>query len=576
MSGQPAGHKALTKQFKQLQEYVQKNPADVDASQRLTALKEQFELSKAEKKAAEKAAKASKPKAPVNQEVVATSSTPVPTKREQTANKRQGNYEQSLQAVEQARATLNGFMEQREAVFWSQGSSEEALKIARRIQSASEELRAAEAKSEQLLQSFNKANKSVQAAHNKLHQRQKEQAASEIIENGDDTSWANVVKAAGAITAIQHDITLAKTQRPDASKQPDSVTEHDETEPEETYAANLLGDTVCHSIAALVVGVYQEGVNIGVMPDNLQMLARYGITDSISHGIPYVTRPNKMYIPIMLNTSGVLEDCGSEDRDGNMRPPLPAGVEQSKDMGQASAEIPQDKKKWVGMTGHWVLAVATREVATVSIKFFNSLAYRSGNTFNASKGAVRRIARNIIRHSGWMGSSTPQFGRETFVECSPQGWMNTCGTHVVYSAWADILGFEAMAGNASASDIEAWLVGHGWVIPRDQQPEAGSELAKILQAKTSPMNQNLLGLHVANEIVAATSAASAGDISMVDTSTFNPSTTKPSTTTLSTSKPSTVDTSTAAPVTLKLSLKQPEPQPRRTGAVRPPGFKILS
>lgn len=87
-----------------------------------------------------------------------------------------------------------------------------------------------------------------------------------------------------------------------------------ETEPEERYLANLEDDIVCASIAALTAGIYQVGVNFGVMPDDLQMFARYDNT----HGFRCVTRPNKMVIAIILNKSGAIGDCGSEDRQGSL------------------------------------------------------------------------------------------------------------------------------------------------------------------------------------------------------------------------------------------------------------------
>lgn len=184
MPPRPKSFKALANRLKQLEDVAEANPGDVDASQRLTAVKAQFDEAKAKIKAKNKAAKALKPKAPPNQGTTTTN-------REQVALKLQGNFEQSQQLVQQARVTLKSLEERRDAIFCGHKSSKDMSNIETDIELASGQLRAEEAKLKQLESRLNKANKSVEAAQIKRRQLHEEHAVS------------NFDKAPDAIRSVQ-------------------------------------------------------------------------------------------------------------------------------------------------------------------------------------------------------------------------------------------------------------------------------------------------------------------------------------------------------------------------------------
>ncbi|KAL8903249.1 MAG: hypothetical protein Q9171_007467 [Xanthocarpia ochracea] len=130
---------------------------------------------------------------------------------------------------------------------------------------------------------------------------------------------------------------------------------------------------------------------------------------------------------------------------------------------------------------------------------------------------------------------------------------NTCGTHVVANAWAHILGLElndmddwvedeslyrearflmirAAAGDVSAQDIEAWLVGSQKVWERKHEPAVGSELAAILGAQTVAMEGNILSEFIENanmEVAATPSAEISHPVSTAPPTTTNTSATTP-------------------------------------------------
>ncbi|KAI4261094.1 MAG: hypothetical protein L6R42_003700 [Xanthoria sp. 1 TBL-2021] len=172
MPPRPKSFKALANRLKQLQDVVEANPGDMDASQRLTAVKAQLDEAKAKIKAKNKAAKALKPKAPPNQGTTTTN-------REKVALKLQ------------ARVTLKRLEERRDTIFCGHKSSKDMSNIETDIELASGQLRAEEVKLKQLESRLNKANKSVEAAQIKRYQLHKEQTVS------------NFDKAPDAIRSIQ-------------------------------------------------------------------------------------------------------------------------------------------------------------------------------------------------------------------------------------------------------------------------------------------------------------------------------------------------------------------------------------
>ncbi|KAL9633929.1 MAG: hypothetical protein Q9204_003201 [Flavoplaca sp. TL-2023a] len=325
---------------------------------------------------------------------------------------------------------------------------------------------------------------------------------------------------------------------------------------------NLEGDDICFPIAALIVGLMIEGVRaIGVMPDSLQMTSRWGVT----HDVACLTRPDKMIIPLMLETSEYFPDCGTESYDGHVVEAVEkAQVELTRD--EVNRRI--DAGQWIGVTGHWLLVIAKRSGAVIDLTFLNSVNFSPGPGYDASESVVRRIVRNVIRHSGWMGTTVPSWGKEIFEIPHFQRGGNTCGTHVVVNAWATILGLElnelddwgmseglykearflmmrATKGDLSASEIEAWLIAHNKVWERKNQPAVDSELANILRAHTVAMKGDIFSefIEQVNNEVAAPACHVNISGANPSTNVSNPVSLTPTTTTtdLPISKPTTAD-----------------------------------
>jgi len=83
---------------------------------------------------------------------------------------------------------------------------------------------------------------------------------------------------------------------------------------------------------------------------------------------------------------------------------------------------------WVGGIGHFLLVIAERKHRTVHVAFLNSLPEYEPNEYR-----IRKAARNIVRHSGWMGNQWSIFEGENW-PVLPSQLGNTCGIHVVLNA----------------------------------------------------------------------------------------------------------------------------------------------
>ena len=101
-----------------------------------------------------------------------------------------------------------------------------------------------------------------------------------------------------------------------------------------------------------------------------------------------------------------------------------------------------------GGIGHFVLAIAemvdrneyNTEKASVRLRFMDSAPQIT------RQAVVRRVARNIVRNSGWLGDIWPYF------DADEEHWMrvikqsgNRCGEHTVLNAWAYMLGIPPAA-----------------------------------------------------------------------------------------------------------------------------------
>ncbi len=277
------------------------------------------------------------------------------------------------------------------------------------------------------------------------------------------------------------------------------------------------GESITLAIAALTCGIARKGVMMNVASDVLQQTARF---ESYGHDFVCLTEPDRFLVPILLSKE--IENCGSEDYDEQVPEPNKQHWKVNASSGPSLNKLPPKsqisskaeealQQKWTGGIGHFLLVIAERTGQDVRLTFLNSLP-----EYVPRRDIVRRIARNIIRYSGWMGGLWPQFVGEDWPAVAPQSG-NTCGLHVVLNAWAYILSFNlrpteesrshqfykeareiinlALQGRMSVTNIEAWLRGKNFVVSEEARGtlvhDTDSELHRILQAHTVRMNQRI-------------------------------------------------------------------------------------
>lgn len=108
------------------------------------------------------------------------------------------------------------------------------------------------------------------------------------------------------------------------------------------------------------------------------------------------------------------------------------------------AQSPEHK----GGIGHFVLAIAEKVNRNDSsiIKDFQAketivrLRFMDSSKGTIDRKIIRRVARNTVRHSGWLGDTWPRFDAnvEHWTEVLRQSG-NRCGEHAVMNAWAYML-----------------------------------------------------------------------------------------------------------------------------------------
>ena len=94
------------------------------------------------------------------------------------------------------------------------------------------------------------------------------------------------------------------------------------------------------------------------------------------------------------------------------------------------------------------------------------------------RNIVRRVARNIVRHCGWIMQGPVTFGEKVLSQIAVQQEGDTCGVHLVLNSWASILKVDldtprlqarafyfeakalidrAMVGAVTVKESELWL-----------------------------------------------------------------------------------------------------------------------
>jgi hypothetical protein len=175
----------------------------------------------------------------------------------------------------------------------------------------------------------------------------------------------------------------------------------------------LSDDDVILGIAAVWRGLWTDGLHFAFGTANLFRLSRTASAAGEWHGSLSVGAPNDYIMPLLFNPD---DTETSKRRIGSRR-------------------------SWAG---HFLLAIASRDSADstdVSIQIHDSLS--GAKDLDHTRSTVQ----NIVRYSGWMGLTPegmpvdvqPTFAEE-IVTVPQQTGAIECGFHVIFNAWAYMLG----------------------------------------------------------------------------------------------------------------------------------------
>lgn len=221
------------------------------------------------------------------------------------------------------------------------------------------------------------------------------------------------------------------------------------------------------AIGSVWLGLMNAKVDFAYANSNLFLFAR----SMRMVGMHAVKGANHFLMPLIFNDE--LQSLPPESGEDTAKPLEPAfsafqrGEEEKNQENVAAAEKAKQKdpgnknrsplsledqevkiQDYKGGIGHFVLAIAEKvdreghntikdvgtKKALVRLKFMDSA------DGLLAKGIIRRVARNIVRNSGWLGDIWPCFDtdEEHWIEVLRQS-PNRCGEHTVLNAWAYML-----------------------------------------------------------------------------------------------------------------------------------------
>ena len=237
--------------------------------------------------------------------------------------------------------------------------------------------------------------------------------------------------------------------------------------PHEHPVGEMLDMDVILAIGAVWLGLGNANVDFAYANSNLFSIAR----TARMVGMHAVRGSNHFIMPLILNEeSDSLLPESDEDTVEPLKPVFSAfqrGEEEKIQEYVTAAESAKQKdpgnknnpplslkereikyKAYHGGIGHLMLAIAEKvdidegnavqntqpKKARVRLRFMDS----ANGLVN--RGLIRRVARNIVRNSGWLGDIWPCFDpkEEDWVEVLGQS-VNRCGEHTVLNAWAYML-----------------------------------------------------------------------------------------------------------------------------------------
>ncbi len=220
------------------------------------------------------------------------------------------------------------------------------------------------------------------------------------------------------------------------------------------------------AIGAVWLGLVHAQIDFAYADSNLFSFAR----SMRMVGMRAVKGSNHFVMPLIFNTE--LESLSPESGKDTAEPSKPvfsayqwgeeeknqeyfAAAKEAKLKNPGNKDNPppkdQETRNYVGGIGHLMLAIAEKvnkdgpnvvkealaKRAPVRLIFMDSL------VGNVDKGRIRRVARNIVRNSGWLGDTWPCFDakEEHWIKVLRQSQSgNRCGEHTVLNAWAYMLG----------------------------------------------------------------------------------------------------------------------------------------
>ena len=246
--------------------------------------------------------------------------------------------------------------------------------------------------------------------------------------------------------------------------------------PPHRFADGELHDPdVILAIGALWLGLKDANIDFAYADVNFFSLAR----SERMVGMQAVNGPNHFIMPLIYSTG--LEDVSPEVEEDTAEPSEPvfsafqrgektkykgtfAAVDKAKqaDPGNKNKPPPSIQEQEVlnkhhkGGIGHLLLAVAEKvhrnRSSTIKDRPANQALVRlrfmdSGSRFT-NKEKIRRVARNIVRNSGWLGDTWPYFdaSEEYWMDVLEQTGSKDCGVHTILNAWAYMLGIPLATG----------------------------------------------------------------------------------------------------------------------------------
>ncbi|KAL8826456.1 MAG: hypothetical protein Q9191_003790 [Dirinaria sp. TL-2023a] len=327
-----------------------------------------------------------------------------PTNREARAIKARERVEKLQGRLDEARAVTASRQEQVQAADFFRLDLSAQFKILEQAANAAKNVADLEQELGPAREQVEKTERYVALAHQKVRQREEEKEAAEAAEAAEQQRQkAAEQEAMAQIEADRNTALQLKAEEDDLS--PD--VEEDLCQESEAGNAvvddageftalpgttNLDDEGVNHAIAAVIVGIAQENLKMGIASDEMQMLSRFPLESPM----PCLTSPNNMVIPIL--SSAAIRSCDEEAVDGTRK--------EASEVNQSLATNPGNKGEWVGDIGHWILAVATRDDSEVDLRMMNSLPGAG------SKSVWRAIARSIVRNCGWMKDTRIIFREE--------------------------------------------------------------------------------------------------------------------------------------------------------------------